>query len=413
MSKSLAIEEVPAQLNGTIDLPASKSLSNRALILNALSNGAIPLQSLSNAADTKLLKELLESNDSTLDCQNAGTTLRFLTAYYALLGKEKVITGSERMKARPIGPLVEALNSLGAAINYLEKEGYPPIAIKGKPLEGGSIEMDASVSSQFVTALLLIAPFTKSGIHIAFTGIPVSRPYFAMTLHMLEYFNVKVKQKSNEVAVFPKKQLTGKRLIIEPDWTSASYWLGLASLFPGSQIHIPNLSKNSWQGDRALTSFLSRFGLNFNFQKDGGLHITADDNYPAEFEALLVDHPDLAPTLASLCTAAKIPFHFDGLSHLKHKETDRLEAIANELQKTGATVWATETALHGNQYEDYQGAPITLNTYEDHRLAMSWTLLAANDQRFKIDDPDVVEKSYPQFWEQLEALGFKLKGKPW
>lgn len=409
MTAYLKITQTPQTLDGTIDLPASKSLSNRALILHALSDQAFALENCSTAADTQLMADLLQGQETTLDCQNAGTTLRFLTAYYAISPATKVLTGSPRMKERPIGPLVEALRSLGAQIEYLEAEGYPPIEIKGQNLQGGSISMDASVSSQFITALLLIAPFTQEGLHITFSGIPVSRPYFLMTLQMLEFFNVKVKQKSNEVAVFPKKQLTPKTLTIEPDWTSASYWMGLASLFPGSQLSFPGLTTNSLQGDRALTSLLSRFGIDFQFTKNVGLSIQSEASYPSEFEALLTDHPDLVPTLATLCTSLKIPFHFEGLSHLRHKETDRLDALERELQKARAHVSTTDTGLTSDQFEAIPQNPFHLNTYDDHRLAMSWSLLAALHPQMAIAEPNVVEKSYPKFWEQMADLGFELK----
>ncbi len=409
MTEVISIESTPNKLEGTINLPSSKSLSNRALILQALSNGNFSIKNLSDADDTRLMQKLIESQDTTLDCQNAGTTLRFLTAYFAMTGEKKTLTGKNRMKNRPIGPLVDALNQLGAKIQYLEEQGYPPIEIKGKPLKGGQVKLDASESSQFITALLLIAPFTQKGIHLVFSGIPVSRPYFNMTIKMLEYFNVKVRQKSNEVAVFPKAQITDKPLTIEPDWTSASYWFGLACIFPGSNLVFSGLSKNSWQGDRAIISLLSRFGLSFNFEKREGLLVESESFYPSEFEALMTDHPDLVPTLATLCRALQIPFSFKGLAHLKHKETDRLKALSKELQKTGAKMNSTDTELSCYEFDPVPASSQVLETYNDHRLAMSWPILAALNKQLKIAEPEVVDKSYPGFWKQLNQMGFNCQ----
>lgn len=408
-NQSIRITDYPESLNGTIDLPASKSISNRALILRALSGNAIEVHHLSDAEDTRLMQSLLASEDKELDCGNAGTALRFLTAYFAILKGERILTGNERMKERPIGPLVDSLKALGANIRYLENEGYPPIQILGKPLKGGSIELDASTSSQFVTALLLIAPQLQDGLHIQFTGIPVSRPYFNMTVQMLQYFNVKIRQKSNEIAVFPKK-LTPKPVTVEADWTSASYWMGLASLFPGSQLHFSGLFKNSWQGDRALTSLMTRFGLALQITGKEGLDVSADTFAPSTFEGLLTDHPDLVPTLAVLCTVHQIPFDFQGVQALRHKETDRLEALKNELEKLGAEITITENSIAGKSFQDFPAKPVSIHTYQDHRMAMSFAMTAARHSNVMIEDPGVVEKSYPGFWEAFRKLGFEMEG---
>lgn len=407
MSTYLNIAKTPQKLEGTVDLPSSKSLSNRALIFEALANQDFNLQNISNAHDTQLLKQLLTAQGETLNCHNAGTVMRFLTAYFAIKQGRKILTGHERMKERPIGELVSALSQLGANIKYLERKGYPPIEIHGKPLKGGMVELDASISSQFVTALLLIAPFTEKGIHLKFTGIPVSRPYFMMTVKMLEYYNVKVNQQSNEIQVKPKTSIKPKSLAIEGDWTAAAYWMGLATVFPDSNLQLQPLLKNSWQGDQAIIDLFFSFGLETSFGKEKKLKVISHAQRPDSLECLMTDHPDLVQTLAVLCTIHQIPFVFQGLQSLRIKETDRIEALKHELQKTGAHVEAGADYLSCELYEPLPSEPIYIKTYEDHRMAMSFGLMAAKYPNVLIEHPEVVHKSYPDFWQSLSTFGFQ------
>jgi len=407
MPTYLNIPEAPKTLQGTVDLPSSKSLSNRALIFEALAKHDLNLQNLSHAQDTQLLKSLLASEEETLDCHNSGTVMRFLAAYFAIKKGRKSLTGHERMKERPIGELVSALSQLGASIKYLERKGYPPIEIHGKPLKGGMVELDASISSQFVTALLLIAPFTEKGIHLKFTGIPVSRPYFMMTVKMLEYYNVKVNQQSNEIQVKPKTSIKPKSLAIEGDWTAAANWMALATVFSGSNLQLKPLLKSSWQGDQAIVDFLFSFGLETKFGGEKKFKVISHDKLPDSLESLMTDHPDLVQTMAVLCTLHQIPFVFQGLQSLRIKETDRIEALKHELQKTGAQVHAGEDYLSCEHYEPLPTQPIYIKTYEDHRMAMSFGLMAAKHSNVLIENPEVVHKSYPNFWESLANVGFK------
>lgn len=405
MTSAYTIQAVPEKLDTTIALPASKSLSNRGLILQALSQHSFAIHNLSEAEDTVLLQSILEQDPEVWNCGNAGTAFRFLTAYAAMKPGKRQLTGSQRMQERPIGPLVNALRQIGARISYTQEEGYPPLMVKGQSLQGGHVELDARISSQFVTALLLIAPFTDRGIQLTFTGIPVSRPYFAMTIKMLQYFNVKVQQKSNEVAVSPKAQWPNKPLSIEPDWTSASYWIGLAGLLPGSLVRFPGLTKRSWQGDEAILDLAAGFGI--HGKKTGeGLQVSSQEGRPTFFEGLLTDHPDLVPTLVALCTAAKVPFTMQGLTHLKDKETDRLAALQQEMAKAGAATQSSNGGLHCEKFDEAFYEPFLIQTYNDHRMAMSSVLLATCHLPLSIAKPEVVDKSYPGFWEQLASAGF-------
>lgn len=403
----LTFDNIPHKLDTSIQLPASKSLSNRALVLKALSGDQFSIHNLSEAEDTTQLQSLIRQDWQTINCGNAGTVFRFLTAYYAMHEGTRILEGDDRMRERPIAPLVSALRELGATINYLEEEGYPPLQVEGGQLTGGEVTMDASVSSQFVTALLLIAPFTTKGIHIVFSGIPVSRPYFAMTIKILEYFNVKVRQKSNEVAVLPKQKWPSKSITIEPDWTSASYWIGLAGILPDSHVTFPDLRKRSWQGDHAMLDLAKGFGLSAK-PNDEGLQVVSSDKKPAFLESFLTDHPDLVPSLVAMCTATEVPFHFLGLAHLRDKETNRLSALQTEMGKAGAHIQVESDALRCNEYDpSYQ--EVIINTHQDHRMAMSSVLLATRIPELSIKDPEVVEKSYPGFWDQLKATGFSFR----
>ncbi len=405
MTSAYTIQGVPEKLDTTITLPSSKSLSNRALILQALSRHSFAIHNLSAANDTVLLHSILEEDPAIWDCGNAGTAFRFLTAYAAMKAGKRELTGNNRMHERPIGPLVNALRQLGAQISYTREDGYPPLMIQGQSLKGGKVELDAGTSSQFVTALLLIAPFTEKGLQLTFTGIPVSRPYFAMTIKMLQYFNVKVQQKSNEVAVSPKTQWPNKHLTIEPDWTSASYWIGLAGLLPGSQVRFQGLTKRSWQGDEAILDLTHGFGIQSK-RTDEGLLVNSKEGRPTFFEGLLTDHPDLVPTLVALCTAAKVPFTMQGVAHLRDKETDRLAALRDEMVKVGAAIQSSNEGLNAEKFDELVSDPLLIQTYDDHRLAMSSVILATSHIPLSIADPEVVDKSYPGFWEQLLSAGF-------
>lgn len=408
MSRILQFVTNPEQWNGTVRLPSSKSLSNRALVLKYLHNPAIEIFELSIAGDTRRMYEFLENPGEKIDCGNAGTVLRFLTAYFTMQPGTQVLTGNRAMKKRPAGPLVDALRKLGARVDYLENEGFPPLKVGDKMPEGGSVELDPGISSQFITALLLIAPALPRGLHLKFTGIPVSRPYFMMTVKMLRYFGIKVRQNSNEVWVAPGKLKSGT-LRIEPDWSAASFWLTLLSLYPGSELYFPGLAKNSWQGDKALIHLLNPFGVEFEFQKNKGVKVISHHWVPDHFEGLFSDHPDLVQAISVLCTLRKVPFQFKGVRSLRIKETDRIFALETELKKLGAGVRTGEGELLCSEFGKVPGEEILINTHGDHRMAMSFAAAAAYYPNILINDPEVVDKSYPGFWEECMKLGAKIR----
>lgn len=397
-------------IHTTVQLPGSKSLSNRWLILKEVLKLNNTLNNLSTAKDTqdliKAIQQFHEGKNNTIDVGHAGTDMRFLTAYLSTQKGEWILTGSQRMKERPIKELVNALRLLGAEIFYLENEGYPPLKIIGKELKESKTEINAGVSSQFISALLLIAPGFKEGLDITLTGNVVSLSYIEMTIHLLEQAGFKVDCTSDQISVRPAPaELPGFNVFVEPDWSSASYWYSIVALTNLAEITLPGLHLPSLQGDSALPDIYKNFGVSSEFV-NGNLVLSKKLGNTSFFEYDFKNCPDIAQTVAVTCLALKIDCKLTGLSTLKHKETDRLSAMKTELEKFDALVNITSDSLElKNTAPKDPQEKIQVNTYNDHRMAMSFAPLALWYENIDIVDPEVVKKSYPEFWSHLKAIG--------
>jgi len=399
------------KIEGQINLPASKSISNRVLIINALSYSPYPVQNLSDSDDTKVLLNALFSNENKFDIGHAGTAMRFLTAFISKIVGEWEITGSERMKQRPIKILVDALNELGAKIEYLEKEGFPPLKIFGSHLKGKTIELDGSVSSQYISALLMIAPTIENGLTINLKGDITSRSYIELTLKLMEKFGVRHKWEGNSIYI-PEQKYFPVDFTVEADWSGASYWYELLALAGKGEVFLKNLKLDSIQGDAHIAGWFEQFGV-FSEQKNEGVLLSKKTSIqPKKLDFDFIENPDVAQTMACLCVAGKVPFHFTGLKTLKIKETDRIAALQNELAKFGARLTEPkhgELAWNGNiDLQLINETPI-VKTYHDHRMALAFAPMALSGLQMEIDDPMVVTKSYPSFWEDLRNVGFEIK----
>jgi len=403
-------------VNVTLNLPGSKSISNRLLILKEIfGNDTMELQNLSPAQDTqdlvKALYQIRANSTNVIDIGHAGTDMRFLTAFLSTQPGNWILTGSQRMKERPVKQLADALRQLGADITYIEKEGFPPININGKKLTGGLIEIDGSISSQFISALLLISPLFEKGLELTIKNNIVSWPYIQMTIDLLSQFGITVKQHDNCLTTTHSKLKTKNlKLFVEPDWSSASYWYSVAALSKNSIIKLPGLTKNSLQGDSVLPAIYDKLGVISEFD-DSQLILKNKSDYVSEFEYNFQDCPDIAQTVAVTCLGLGINCHLTGLSTLKQKETDRLIALKNELEKFGAEVTITSNSLSlrssklKTQNVKSQTLDLKLKTYNDHRMAMAFAPLVFIFGQIEIEDPQVVKKSYPQFWDHLSQAG--------
>lgn len=399
------------EINGTINLPASKSISNRALIINALSYSPYPIQNLSDSDDTKVLTAALFSNSNKFDIGHAGTAMRFLTAFLAKIVGEWEITGSERMQQRPIAILVDALIQLGAQIEYLGNEGCPPLKILGSHLKGQTIELDGSVSSQYISALLLIAPTIENGLTLKLKGNITSRSYIKLTLELMAKFGIQYRWDENEIYV-PEQKYFALDFTCEADWSGASYWYQMMALVDKGEILLENLLLDSLQGDVNIASWFEQFGVT-SIQKTEGVLLTKSKNrQPDKLVLDFIENPDVAQTMACLCVAKNIPFHFSGLKTLKIKETDRIAALQNELAKFGIPITEPEhgeLAWDGTVDMEQQEENPIIRTYHDHRMALAFAPMALAGYNMQIDDPMVVTKSYPGFWEDLKQVGFSIK----
>lgn len=399
------------QLKTNIPLAASKSESNRALIINALSPKPAILQNLASARDTQTMIRLLASPDQTLDVLDAGTTMRFLTAYAAASGRDSIMTGTDRMKQRPIGILVEALRRLGAHIQYLEKEGFPPLHIAGrKPLIGGEINIRGDVSSQFISALLMIAPRINGGLTLNLTGKIGSRPYIEMTRKLMQLFGATSHWEGNSIIV-PEQSYQAIPYRIESDWSGASYWYSMAALSESAELKLFGLRKDSTQGDAEIARVMEHFGVTTQYAEDG---VIIRKNGPVAQEGFhqdFSDIPDMAQTVAVVAAALNIPVRMSGLESLRIKETDRIAALQTELAKFGVSM--LEEGIPGEFVirENFKAAPARIHTYEDHRMAMAFAPLALRVPYLEIQDERVVDKSYPEFWEHVAAVGGVIEGK--
>ncbi len=407
----ITIKSNQANIIGAITLDGSKSISNRVLIIKALSGEDFPIQHLSTSNDTVAMQAALNSTDKVKDIGAAGTTMRFLTAYYAALeGAEVILTGTERMKQRPIGVLVDALRTLGADIQYVESEGCPPLAIKGRRLEGGELSIAANISSQFLSALLMIAPTLKKGLILQLEGELVSRPYLMMTLRIMANFGIEYSFEGNTIQIAPQKYLS-KPFKVEADWSAASYYYALAALAKGQvDLQLNGLFEKSLQGDAVLAEMMQQFGIVSTFQGEG-VRLSKIAKLPQHFHYNFIECPDIAQTLAVVCAGLKTPATLEGLITLSIKETDRTAALQTELSKFHIDFDGKGDSwkLSIPEGHNFPEGVISVDTYHDHRMAMAFAPLV---MRLKggmmIRDKKVVSKSYPKFWEDFSRLGIRV-----
>lgn len=393
-------------INASIQLPASKSISNRVLILNALSYSPYDIRNLSDCDDTEVMIKALTSNGRDFDIKAAGTAMRFLTAFLSKVVGEWTITGTERMKNRPIRILVDALNALGARIEYMEKEGYPPLRIFGSALQGGAISLAGGVSSQYISALLMVAPLMEKGLTLMLEGNIISRPYIHLTLQLMKQFGVVATWEGQTIRVEPQ-EYKPVPFVVESDWSAASYWYSIAAISKSTGIELPGLFENSLQGDAAGAQLFSKLGVDTTYT-DQGIRLNYTGNVTDRLEYDFVNEPDLAQTFVVVCVALDIPFRFTGLQSLKIKETDRMEALKTELKKYGYLLTDHDNSIlewNGEKCQP-ESAPV-IATYEDHRMAMAFApLVVMYPQGICIADPEVVSKSHPGFWNDLRKAGF-------
>jgi 3-phosphoshikimate 1-carboxyvinyltransferase len=401
---NLLLQTTHSNLNAQIAVTGSKSETNRLLLLKALFPN-ISLANTSNSDDSEVMEKALKGNDEIVDIHHAGTAMRFLTAFFAVNeGREVVLTGSQRMQERPIKVLVEALSQLGAQISYEKEEGYPPIRIKGQKITASKVSIPANVSSQYISALSLVAPKLENGIEITLVGDITSVPYIKMTLALLNDLNIPTSFEGNVIRVYPKQQVESKVMTVESDWSSASYFFSLVALADAASIALTSYKENSLQGDSALVEIYKQMGVNSRFENNT---LILEKQADFKFETVNFDlnnTPDIAQTIVVTCFGLGIGCHLTGLHTLKIKETDRLEALRIEMTKLGANISVTNDSLTLVPSEKIN-PNITIATYNDHRMAMAFAPLALKVPII-IENAEVVSKSYPDFWEDMKKLGF-------
>lgn len=413
MNLQLKISEI-SNLKSQISITGSKSETNRLLLLQALYPNLV-LENISNSDDSEVMMQALNSKNchaELVDVHHAGTAMRFLTAFFAIQeGKEVVITGSSRMKERPIQLLVEALNQLGAEISYEEKEGFPPIKIKGKKVTKNKVSLPANVSSQYISALLLVAPKLENGLELTLEGEITSIPYIKMTLALLNEIGVVTSFEKNVIKVNNLQTITSKLINVESDWSSASYWYSIIALSEiGTEIQLSSYKQNSLQGDAVLAEIYRNFGVETVFNDNKSITISKINFHNLQDTAYnLQNSPDIAQTIAVTCFGLGIGCHLTGLHTLKIKETDRLEALKTELTKLGAIISVTNDSLT-LQPSDVISKNVSISTYQDHRMAMAFAPLALKVPII-IENAEVVSKSYPSFWEDLSMFKFSIIDK--
>lgn len=408
-------------LKGTVHLTASKSESNRVLIIRALCKDKFKINNLAEAQDTQTLQEILKGEENVqrgkvlknlkheieYNAGPAGTTLRFLTAYFSTLDSPRTLSGTERMKERPVKILVEALKTLGAKIEYTEKNGFPPLKIIGGKLKGKELEINGNVSSQFISALLLIAPTFENGLTLTLKGDVISPSYIVMTIRIMNYFGVEVLWDDNKIAV-PPQHYKAKDFNVEADWSSASYWYSMAALSEKCDLIVKGLKENSLQGDAIVKEVYAFMGVKTEFI-EGGIRLTKAKVAAEHFGFDFTDSPDIAQTVAVTGAVLGITTLLNGLHTLKIKETDRIAALKNELGKIGAKLKTLNDSSIEILPGKLTGKKIEIATYNDHRMAMSFAPLALKVDEARIENPDVVKKSYPNFWNDMKLLGFVVE----
>ena len=420
---SIIVGKPQKPIKTSISLPASKSISNRLLIIKELSGKDLNILNISKSDDTTLLNDLLlkikettvsESSDNTveLDTKNVGTIMRFLTSFLAIRPGNWMLTGNERMKSRPIGELVDSLRSIGADISYLENIGFPPLLIKGKNLQGGVIEINAELSSQFISSLLLIAPKLKNGLIIKVNGKISSAPYIEMTIKILGNFGINISRFENKIEIRNQNYFP-QNYEVEADWSAASYWYEIVALSNKAEIFLTGLKKNSLQGDSRLAEIFKYLGVETKYLEKGIL-LKKKNKFFKNIKIDFNDIPDLAPAIIVSCAGLGIKGKFAGMKNLKIKESDRIFAIKTELKKIGfdlnETIKNKEWVLKLSSDNDVinQVNNIVFETYDDHRIAMAYAPLSILYNSVTIINPNVVEKSYPNFWDHLKKAGFTI-----
>lgn len=404
---TLTIRAPSGKLSGKITLPYSKSISNRALILQALSGNKIQISHLSSASDTLELTAALKHTEENVLTGEGGTTYRFLTAYFAQLKGKWALAGSGRMNERPIGGLVDGLVQAGAEITYLGEIGYPPVKIIGRKLEGGTVKLDSAESSQFVSAMLMVAPFMQKGLEIIFNYKQVSAPYINMTIRMLREQGINILEEENRIIIKNGKFLN-KPIDVEPDWSSVAFVYQLAAVAPEADILIPGLAKTGLQGDESAADIFRQFGVETIFEEAGARILKRGEGHIAKtFEAYLSGTPDLVISIAVTCAILGIRATLFGVGHLRYKESDRIASLKIELIKIGA-----RTEFDGERLTIIPGkistGSLLIDPHNDHRIAMAFSAIALMYREIKIIDYQVVEKSFPNFWEELKNLGFQI-----
>jgi 3-phosphoshikimate 1-carboxyvinyltransferase len=390
---------------GQIILPASKSISNRLLIINALSGGKQIIRNLSDSEDTSVLVRAIRDTSCVKDTGLAGTAMRFMTAYLAVTPGRWLLTGAERMKERPVGKLVDTLMAMGADIRYKGKHGYPPLEINGRHLQGGTFRIDSNISSQFISALLLIAPTLKNGLKLELGNMTISSAYIKLTLAIMAQCGIRSEWDGNVIRIEQQEYLPAE-ITVEPDWTAASYWYAIASLAESVDLKIRDLNRNSVQGDSIIPALFSDFGVRTEFINEG-VHLTRSELHAGEFNYDFTDNPDLVQTFAVLCSLHGIRFRMDGTGTLRIKETDRIRALVNELKKFGVNMESSGDGswIKWDGKKETCRENIEIETYNDHRMAMAFAMAAWKVKEIIIRDPQVVNKSYPGFWDDLRKTG--------
>ena len=399
----------PAKIHTTIQLPSSKSISNRALIINALGNGTHHPENLSDCDDTRVMIRALNDDKETIDIMAAGTAMRFLTAYLSVTPGTRIITGTERMQQRPIQVLVNALRELGADIEYVANDGFPPLRITGRELRKDTISLPGNVSSQYISALLMIAPVLTNGLTIRLTGDIISRPYINLTLQLMNDFGVRAEWTDDHRLKVEPQAYHSIPFYVESDWSAASYWYQIVALSKEAEVTLPGLFKDSYQGDSQVAGIFRSLGVE-TIYKDKAVILKKNGKSVERLDYDFINQPDLAQTLVVTCALLNIPFRFSGLQSLKIKETDRMAALITEMRKLGYILHETDGSVLS-----WEGERCTteehpaIDTYEDHRMAMAFAPTCLALPEILINNPQVVSKSYPRYWEDLRQAGFIIK----
>ena len=399
----------PAKIHTTIQLPSSKSISNRALIINALGNGTHHPENLSDCDDTRVMIRALNDDKETIDIMAAGTAMRFLTAYLSVTPGTRIITGTERMQQRPIQVLVNALRELGADIEYVANDGFPPLRITGRELRKDTISLPGNVSSQYISALLMIAPVLTNGLTIRLTGDIISRPYINLTLQLMNDFGVRAEWTDDHRLKVEPQAYHSTPFYVESDWSAASYWYQIVALSKEAEVTLPGLFKDSYQGDSQVAGIFRSLGVE-TIYKDKTVILKKKGKSVERLDYDFINQPDLAQTFVVTCALLNIPFRFSGLQSLKIKETDRMAALITEMRKLGYILHETDGSVLS-----WEGERCTteehpaIDTYEDHRMAMAFAPTCLALPEILINNPQVVSKSYPRYWEDLRQAGFIIK----